>query len=192
MAVKRAKIIEADDLRRIFKAIESESNQKTRDKTAVLFSIKAGLRASEIAGLRWDDVIKANGQIDDMIHIGDHISKNGRAREIPMHPELKAMLIKLRKERPNDEYIRYGDYKPTMTANAMTVWFKRFYKDKVGLTGCSSHSGRRTAITTMARVANLHNASLRDVQLIAGHSNLSTTERYIEPSEGVRAMMASL
>ena len=45
--------------------------------------------------------------------------------------------------------------------------------------GCSSHSGRRTLITNAARKIPTV-GSLRDAQALAGHSNLSMTQHYIE------------
>ena len=50
----------------------------------------------------------------------------------------------------------------------------------LGFEGCSSHSGRRTFITNAARRISTVGGSLRDVQVLAGHSALSTTQRYIE------------
>ena len=53
-----------------------------------------------------------------------------------------------------------------------------------GFTGASSHSGRRTAITNWARRISTVGGSLRDVQILARHSALSTTQRYIEADAG--------
>ena len=57
--------------------------------------------------------------------------------------------------------------------------FAAWYAD-VGLLGCSSHSGRRTLITNAAKKISSVGGSLRDVQMLAGHSSLAVTQRYIE------------
>ena len=59
--------------------------------------------------------------------------------------------------------------------NMFAEWFA-----VLGFTGCSSHSGRRTFITNAARKISSVGGSLRDVQSLAGHSSLTTTQRYIE------------
>ncbi len=66
-----------------------------------------------------------------------------------------------------------------MSAASVTVWFHKLYGG-LGLVGCSSHSGRRTFITRAARKIVEAGGSLRDVQQLAGHASLATTERYIE------------
>ncbi len=75
-------------------------------------------------------------------------------------------------------------------ANGVAHWFKRIYQD-ASLTGASSHSGRQTLLTNLARCCAQAGASLRDVQRIAGHADLGTTERYVEPSlEAQRRLIA--
>ena len=56
----------------------------------------------------------------------------------------------------------------------------------------SSHSGRRTFITNSARKISTVGGSLRDVQMLAGHSNLRTTQRYIEPNPEAQLKIVEL
>ncbi len=57
--------------------------------------------------------------------------------------------------------------------------FHRLYQD-LGFSGASSHSGRRTFITRIAKKIVEAGGSLRDVQELAGHASLATTQRYIQ------------
>jgi integrase len=66
-----------------------------------------------------------------------------------------------------------------LTPLSIVVWFNRAFKN-IGLQGCSSHSGRRTFITRAARLVHKTGGSLRDVQLLAGHRSIQTTQRYID------------
>ena len=66
-----------------------------------------------------------------------------------------------------------------MSAESITVWFHRLYRG-LGMDGCSSHSGRRTFVTKAARKIVEAGGSLRDVQQLAGHRSLQTTQGYID------------
>ena len=66
-----------------------------------------------------------------------------------------------------------------------------WYRD-LGLIGCSSHSGRRTFITNAARKISTVGGSLRDVQHLAGHFSLQTTQRYIEGDSEARKRVVQL
>ena len=62
----------------------------------------------------------------------------------------------------------------------------------LGFQGASSHSGRRTAITSWARRISSVGGSLRDVQLLAGDSALRATQRYIEGSEEAKRRVVEM
>jgi integrase/recombinase XerD len=69
--------------------------------------------------------------------------------------------------------------------------FQRWYRH-LGFVGCSSHSGRRTFITNAARKISTVGGSLKDVQELAGHANLRTTQRYIEPNPEAQVRVVGL
>jgi integrase/recombinase XerD len=168
-----------------------------------LLSFNAGLRAVEIAGLNWGDVMDADGSIgmknehgEDQLFIPAGIAKYGSERFIPMHPELKQALLNLSYEQsvidPKAPII-YGlwRYNERTSPNAVSKMIKDWYR-LAGYAGCSSHSGRRTFITQLARRANNHDCSLRDVQQLAGHRDIKATEGYISPSDKVSKMINTL
>jgi integrase/recombinase XerD len=78
-----------------------------------------------------------------------------------------------------------------MTPRSIVNWFAAVYAE-LGLVGCSSHSGRRTFITRAARLVSQTGGSLRDVQELAGHSALTTTERYIEGDRAAQRKLIRL
>jgi Site-specific recombinase XerC len=175
-----AKVLTAADVRRVLHHVARHRNAN-RNRTIVLLSFKAGLRACEIAGLDWSMVLQPNGKLGDQIAIASHIAKNGSGRRVPMHPDLKAALNVLNREQ---DRILYGPVIRSargghMTPRSIVNWFATIYA-QLGLNGCSSHSGRRTFITATARLLTKIGGSLRDVQELAGHRALTTTERYIE------------
>jgi integrase/recombinase XerD len=157
----------------------------------VLLSFKAGLRACEISGLKWTMVEGAGGAIAPLINIPADIAKMGSKRRIPMHSDLTTALKRLRKTNPKSDYIIRSERGGRFTAKSVVNWFAATYQE-VGLEGCSSHSGRRTFVTQTARLVAKTGGSLRDVQELAGHRAITTTERYIEGDRDAQRKLISL
>ena len=179
MPGKQAKVITPPMLKRMLRHVSRSSPFPERDRVMILLSVKAGLRACEIAGLDWSMVLDPQGRVSDTIHVRDIIAKKRRGRRIPMHPDLRRGLEKLALTgEPVGPVIRSyrGGH---LTANSVVNWFVARFKE-LGFEGCSSHSGRRSFITLAARNIHRSGCSLRDVQLLAGHSSIETTERYID------------
>src|SRR5690242_8069505 len=162
----------------------------------VLLSVKAGMRAKEIACLTWAMVTDAEGTIGDAIHLPNVASKGkGGGRTIPLNLNLREALVSLKAARGDQAapprrviHSERGDgYGPP----AVQVWFARLYA-RLGFAGASSHSGRRTFITRAARKIIEAGGSLRDVQELAGHSSLATTQRYIAGDTDAKRKVVAL
>ncbi|WP_292534214.1 site-specific integrase [Methylocystis sp.] len=178
MLGKQAKIISPETLARMLN-FASQTRQPKRDAVIVLLSVKAGLRACEIAGLQWSMVMTDNGEIADVIDIRSAIAKKGSGRRIPMHPSLRQALGELWPVRASDAHIVASNRGGPMRPNSIVNWFVTMFHD-LNLEGCSSHSGRRTFITAAAKNVHRTGGSLRDVQLLASHQSIETTQRYID------------
>ena len=166
-------------LKRMLRHVSRSSSFPERDRAMILLSVKAGLRACEIAGLDWSMVLDAQGRVSGTIHVRDVIAKKRGGRRIPMHPDLRRTLEQLtRTVEPVGPVIRSyrGGH---LKANSVVNWFVALFQE-LGFEGCSSHSGRRSFITVAARNIHRSGCSLRDVQLLAGHRSIETTERYID------------
>ena len=159
-----------------------------RDKVIFLLSTKAGLRAKEIAGLRWRMITDGEGNLNDHIALEDEASKGKSGRIIPMHPQLRIALEAL--EMRNGAVVR-SERGGGMSAKSVGKVFERLYA-ALGMEGCSSHSGRRTFITRAARKVSEVGASVRDVQRLAGHSSMQTTQRYIEEDPEAQRKLVDL
>jgi integrase/recombinase XerD len=179
MARQPARVLEDKDVRRLL-ALTVRHRQSDRNAVIVMLSFKAGLRACEIAGLTWTMALNTSGKISDHLTISGGIAKYGNGRLLPMHADLRRALKRYHKAvgRPVSGPLVCSERQAAMTPRSIVNWFHDSYA-ALGLTGCSSHSGRRTFITKSARLVSKTGGSLRDVQELAGHRALTTTERYI-------------
>ncbi len=153
-----------------------------RNKAIFLLSVRAGLRAKEIAFITWSMVTDAEGRIADVINLQNAASKGRSGGVIWMNQDLKAALIAykaLRKIEDGSERIIKTERGQRTSAQVIVNMFRNWYT-KLGFEGCSSHSGRRTFITNAARKISTVGGSIRDVQVLARHSSLQMTQRYIE------------
>ena len=169
-----------------------------RDQTVFLLSVRAGLRAKEIANLKWAMIITPEGEVGDAIHLTNSASKGQSGRVIPLNKQLrenlKLMLAAAQQDlrfHPVLSYVVTTERSVHTSPQAVVNMFKRWYEE-IGLLGCSSHSGRRTFITNAARKISTVGGSLRDVQMLAGHASLAVTQRYIDGDSEARKKIVDL
>jgi integrase len=193
---KQAKVI-SPEMEKGTLSYLSTTRWSLRDTAMFLCSIKAGMRAKEIANLKWYMVQNPDGSVADSIHLENGASKgkNG-GRAIPMNKDLKVALQRL------SDTERATSHKPNLNVfqsergggmdnRTIAKWFLNLYQ-KLGMHGCSSHSGRRTFITRTARKVSEVGGSLRDIQELAGHSSLQMTQRYIDSNSEAKKKLVDL
>ena len=190
MAGKQAKTLSTDHIDDLLFFAE-RSRHPLRNRLIVLLSVKAGLRAAEIAKLTWAMLLDPSGEVGNTLSVRDEVAKKRGGRSIPIHPELRQALVEARRFCKGHGPLIRSERGGAMTPMSIVVWFSRAY-DELGFEGCSSHSGRRTFITRAARSVHKAGGSLRDVQLLAGHRSIQTTQRYTDGDSDAQRRLVSL
>jgi len=192
MPGKQAKVLTRLQVRAALRWVR-HGRYPERDRVMILLSVKAGLRAGEIAMLQWSMVLDADGLLGHRIELHDNAAKKRSGRTIPLHPDLRRALLQLRWQTRAGEAViqsERGDSQG-MRPSSVVNWFGNLYRE-LGLSGCSSHSGRRTFITNAARLVFKAGGSLRDVQQLAGHRSIEQTQTYIDPSARAKRRLIEL
>ncbi len=177
MAGRQAKILDTPQIALLLSEL-SRRRHPLRNRVIALLSFKSGLRAAEISKLDWSMVLDASGNVGSTIALEDRIAKKKHGRTIPMHPELRSALEALKRVCNGVGPVARSERGGRMTPVSIVNFFKGAYT-AIGLQGCTSHSGRRTFITRAAKSVHRAGGSLRDIQALAGHRSIQTTEKYI-------------
>jgi integrase/recombinase XerD len=190
MAGKQAKILSDEQTERLLSFVSTTRNP-IRNRVLVLLSLKAGLRAGEIAKLTWPMVLDPAGNIAGVIELRDQAAKKKSGRLIPMHRDLRDALGHWRKMSASVGPVVRSERGGAMTPVSVCNFFAIAYR-ALGFDGCSSHSGRRTFITRAARLVHKAGGSLRDVQQLAGHRSITVTQGYIDGDTDAQRRLVSL
>ena len=192
MAGKQAKVLTRQQLLAALRRVR-RGRYPQRDRVMILLSVKAGLRAGEIAKLTWPMLLDADRRIAAHIELHDTAAKKGSGRIVPLHPNLRRALQQLRRQTGAKGAVIRSERGGSrgMRPGSIVNWFSQLYR-QLGLAGCSSHSGRRTFITNAARLVFKAGGSLRDVQQLVGHQSLEQTQAYIDASARAKRRLIEL
>jgi integrase len=136
-------------------------------------------------------VLDPTGEVGQAIELHDCVAKKNSGRRIPINPTLQTALTAWSLLTGGHGRVIRSERGDAMTPASVVNWFALAYR-AVGLAGCSSHSGRRTFITRAARLVHKAGGSLRDVQLLAGHKSIQTTQRYIDGDTDVQRKLVAM
>jgi integrase/recombinase XerD len=170
---KLPKFLSADEAAKLIESANGNLKYSARDRAILELLYGCGLRVSELLTLRKEDLFLK----EDFIRVK---GKGSKERIIPLGSKAKKALIKyINEERPILDKKSSSFLFLTKSGNRfsrMGLW-KRFqqYLSKSGINkDLSPHTLRHSFATHLLE----RGATLRTVQLLLGHSDISTTQIY--------------
>jgi integrase len=140
--------------------------------------LDAGLRLGETLQLSWGDVIHLD-QPKSLLELTAAMTKNNRARSIPIGKLLHDAILSALQQRPKDDAWSPAMYLISRKCNGPPLSDRTLQRavESIGRTAAgisiTPHSLRHTFATRLAKVC-----SIRVVQATLGHSRVTTTEIY--------------
>ena len=186
----QAKTLNKTEIKQLLDVTNSCSRYPLRDATMLMFTHLCGLRVGEVAALRFDDVVDANDNIRDEMTLDAARTKSKRARKIFLPKQMQRQLrdyVGSVRRIPVHGYLFSTQKQSHFSANTATQHLQRLYA-RAGITGASSHSGRRTWLTTLSQKG----VSVFVLADMAGHASIQTTQRYVTVNDEMKRNAAEL
>ena len=188
----KAPVLSPEQFKRTIK-YQKSTKYGLRNRVLLMISFYLGLRAKEMCSLIVGDLVDRNGDLKEECSLKKHQTKRSKQRRFYLtNDKLKKCLIEyletkkdrdgnLDLDRPLIESQKRGSFSP----NTLQQLFHQMYKC-VGIEA-SSHSGRRTMATRQAD----RGVSIRNLQVILGHSSISSTALYISENPKILGKISS-
>lgn len=168
------KSLSETDVERLLGAPDLELALEFRDRTMLEMLYACGLRVSELVGLQVEQV----GLNQGIVRV---LGKGGKERLVPMGEEALDWLTQYMRG-PRIELLKGQSSNVLFPSNRsremtrQTFWYRiKIYAERAGIqVHLSPHTLRHAFATHLLN----HGADLRVVQMLLGHSDLSTTQIY--------------
>lgn len=164
--------VKPEEATALLDACDRDRAQGDRDRAVIVLMLRLGLRASEVAALRLDDINWRAGQL--IVH-----GKRGRVVELPLPVEVGiAIATYLRDGRPVDtnarEVFLRATPPPVGLSRGGVTGIVASASQRAGIGVVRAHRLRHTAATDMLR----HGAALAEIGEVLGHRSTETTAIY--------------
>jgi integrase/recombinase XerD len=155
-----------------------------RNRVMLLTGTWSGMRVGEIASLSNGDVMNADRTVKAEVRLSAEQTKGRHPRTVFLPQKLRDELQAYLDLRPNVKltdslFVTAG--RKRFTANVLTQHFYWLFQ-KAGIAGASSHSMRRTFITTLATKG----IGVRVLASLAGHRSIAVTQKYIDVNDDMK------
>ena len=184
-------MISEQELKRVLGMVTGRKHA-ARDRLALLLTHWAGMRVCEVAALTRATVLGPSGEILEEWRLDRDQTKGSTGRVVYANSKLRKEVAAYLKANPAP-YPTYpvlvsqkgNGQRRGFSANTLCQLINGIYREAV-IAGATSHSGCRGFITTLAN----HSVGIKTIMELAGHRQLSTTQRYISvtPEQKRRAV----
>ena len=155
-----------------------------RDRAMILTSFWSGMRVGEIANLKMGDVLNEDGSLKNEVRLSAEQTKGDKGRLVFIPQKLKdewANYLTTRMIKNRDISFFHTNNRLGFSPNGLCQWFFWAYK-RAGINGASSHSGRRSFITSLASKG----IGVRVLASLAGHKSIMVTQQYIDVNDDMK------
>ena len=186
--MSQARVLSDREVRKVLLFIAGRKHA-SRNRALVLLSHYTGMRVGELVSIRLGDVLTPDAEIKDEIRLKPSQTKGNRGRVVLLPKKAQDEIRQYLLNRFNTK-----DLKPVLltdlnralfttqknadrgfTANTGAQVFHYIYRG-AGISGASSHSGRRGFITNLAAKG----VAARVLMQLSGHRSLAVLQRYID------------
>lgn len=182
----KARVLTSVEFKRVVKMQESNKHS-LRNITCLYISFYLMLRAKEISNLTISTLVDKSGNLKKEVLLKRKMTKGSKQRRCYLTNEkLRKVLTEyLEMRKRNNTYhldapLILSQKKGAFTPDTMQKLFARMFAS-VGLDGATSHSGRRTGATNLFD----NGVDVRNVQVLLGHSQISSTIIYLQENPAV-------
>jgi integrase/recombinase XerD len=188
---KQAKTLSNDEIRKVLDYVATRKHSE-RNRAMIYTIFNTGMRVSEVANLRFKDVVDGEGAIRREIRLGAVDTKTKEARIVFVNDKLHKELtryVKLYKPLNTNVKFFYSQKRASdgYSPNTLAQFFHYLF-NRAGINGASSHSGRRSFITNLANKG----VGVRVIMGLSGHRALSSVQCYIDCNDDMKRKAINL
>ena len=188
---KQAKTLNNDEIRKVLDYVATRKHSE-RNRAMIFTIFNTGMRVSEVANLRFKDVVDSEGAVKREIRLSAEDTKTKEARIVFVNDKLHKELtryVKLYKPLNTNVKFFYSQKRASdgYSPNTLAQFFHYLF-NRAGITGASSHSGRRSFITNLANKG----VGVRVIMGLSGHRALSSVQCYIDCNDDMKRKAINL
>jgi integrase/recombinase XerD len=186
----QARVLKSAELRRVLDHIATRRHA-ARNRAILLLTHWAGMRIGEIALLRIGNAIARDGSVKTELHLEAARTEGRHARKVYVGERLRRELALYVKQLPqgrDPEDPLFSTQKHTAFSPSSLCQLVNLIYLRAGMEGATSHSGRRSMLTTLAQKG----VGVRVLAELAGHRDIRVTQRYLDVNDAMLRSAADL